>query len=72
MACLDHRSTRVPEGAVARGSRFVPSLLFDVSPSSPLALAAAAAIMLAVSLLAAFIPAHRGSRVDPVIALRTD
>ena len=40
--------------------------------SSPLALTAAAAIMLAVSLLAAFIPAHRASRVDPAIALRAE
>lgn len=56
-------------GAIA-GNRFVASLLFEISPSSPLALAAAAAIMLSVSLLAAFIPAHRASRVEPAIALR--
>jgi MacB-like periplasmic core domain/FtsX-like permease family len=53
-------------------SRFVSSLLFEISPSSPLALTAAAAIMLAVSLLAAFIPAHRASRVEPAIALRAE
>ena len=35
-------------------------------------LMAAAGIMLAVSLLAAFIPAQRASRVDPAIALRAE
>jgi predicted permease len=54
------------------GNRFVSSLLFEISPSSPLALTAAAAIMLAVSLLAAFIPAHRASRVEPATALRAE
>ena len=58
--------------AAIGGSRFVSSLLFDISPSSPLALTAAAAMMLAVSLLAAFIPAHRASRVEPAIALRAE
>ena len=58
--------------AAIGGSRFVSSLLFEVSPSSPLALATAAAIMLAVSLLAALIPAHRASRVEPVVALRAE
>ena len=58
--------------AAIGGSRFVSSLLFEISPSSPLALTAAAGIMLAVSLLAAFIPAHRASRVDPAIALRAE
>ena len=58
--------------AAIGGSRFFSSLLFQVSPSSPLALAVAAAIMLAVSTLAAFVPAHRASRVDPAVALRAD
>ncbi len=58
--------------AAIGGSRFVSSLLFEVSPSSPLALTTAAAIMLIVSLLAALIPAHRASRVDPTVALRAE
>jgi hypothetical protein len=43
-----------------------------ISPTSPLALTAAALIMLTVSLLAAFVPVHRASRVDPAIALRAE
>ncbi len=58
--------------AAISGNRFVSSLLYEISPSSPLTLMAATGIMLVVSLLAAFIPAHRASRVDPAIALRAE
>jgi ABC-type antimicrobial peptide transport system permease subunit len=58
--------------AAIGGNRFVSSLLFEISPSSPVTLLAATGIMLAVSLLAAFIPAQRASRVDPAIALRAE
>jgi ABC-type antimicrobial peptide transport system permease subunit len=58
--------------AAIGGNRFVSSLLFNISPSSPLALIVASGIMLAVSLLAAFLPAHRASRVDPMVALRAE
>jgi ABC-type antimicrobial peptide transport system permease subunit len=54
--------------AAIGGNRFVSSLLFNISPSSPLALTAASAIMLAVS----FVPAHRASKVDPMVALRAE
>jgi ABC-type antimicrobial peptide transport system permease subunit len=58
--------------AAIAGSRFVSSLLFEISPTSPLALTGAGLIMVTVSLLAAFIPAHRASRVDPMVALRAE
>jgi ABC-type antimicrobial peptide transport system permease subunit len=58
--------------AAIGGSRFVSSLLFDINPTSPLTLTVAAGIMLSVSLIAAFVPAHRASRVDPMVALRAD
>jgi hypothetical protein len=50
----------------------IVSLGLGISPSSPLTLMAAIGIMLAVSLLAALIPAQRASRVDPAIALRAE
>ena len=50
--------------------RFLSGILYGVSPSDPLALAAAVALLALVALFAAVIPAHRATRVDPVVALR--
>ncbi|HTV13920.1 MAG TPA: ABC transporter permease [Acidobacteriaceae bacterium] len=47
-------------------------ILFGVGPNDPLALAAAGALMLAVSALAGYIPARRASRIDPMVALRDE
>jgi predicted permease len=51
-------------------SRAAESLLFGLNPMDVMTLGAAAAIMLALGGLAAFIPARRASRVDPLVALR--
>jgi len=51
-------------------ARYLESLLFEVRHSDPWTYAAAVALMLAVSLAAALIPARRGARVDPMTALR--
>jgi predicted permease len=53
-------------------SRLFRALLFDVSPVDPLSLGAACALLLVVAALAAFVPARRATRVDPVQALRAD
>jgi predicted permease len=57
-------------GAAAAGTRAIQSLLYELPPRDPATLAAAAAIMLVVSVLAGYLPARRAARVDPVIALR--
>jgi predicted permease len=51
-------------------ARFVTALLYGIAPQSPSALGVAAAIMLGVSVLACTLPAHRASKVDPMVALR--
>ena len=51
-------------------SRAAESLLFDLNPMDVLTLSAAAAIMVMLGAVAAYIPARRASRVDPLIALR--
>ena len=51
-------------------SRTAESLLFGLNPMDMVTLAAAAALMLLLGALAAFIPARRASRVDPLVALR--
>ena len=51
-------------------ARTLESLLFQVRPIDPLTLSAAAAIVVAVTLVASFVPARRASRVNPLAALR--
>lgn len=58
-------------GALAL-SRWLAALLYDTSPRDPAVLAAAALAMLAIAGLAAWIPAARAARVDPMTALRTE
>jgi ABC-type antimicrobial peptide transport system permease subunit len=48
----------------------IASRLFGVAPADPVTFGLAAATLAAVALLAAFVPAHRASRVDPLVALR--
>ena len=56
----------------AWGSRLVATLLFGVVPLDLFSFVAAPAIVLAAGLAAAFIPASRAGRVDPIIALRAE
>jgi ABC-type antimicrobial peptide transport system permease subunit len=53
-------------------SRGVKSLLYGVGSSDPLSYIVAAGALIAVSAFAAFLPAHRASRIDPMVALRKD
>jgi ABC-type antimicrobial peptide transport system permease subunit len=48
------------------------SLLYDVPPSDPRSLAAAAVFVLAVSALATAVPALRAMRIQPAAALRDE
>ncbi|MGA2537715.1 MAG: FtsX-like permease family protein, partial [Terracidiphilus sp.] len=52
--------------------RLLRSQLFELSPSDPLTLAGAVLIIAAVTLLASWLPAHRATKVDPMVALRCD
>ncbi len=52
--------------------RLVQSMLYGLKPGDPLSLAASALLLLAVALIAGWIPAARASRVDPMEALRHD
>jgi putative ABC transport system permease protein len=51
-------------------ARLLQSLLFQVSPRDPRPVAVAVAVLLVVAFLAAWIPATRAMRVDPMVALR--
>jgi ABC-type antimicrobial peptide transport system permease subunit len=51
-------------------TRVIASELFGVKPADPATLIGAVLSMLGIALLAAYLPARRATRVDPVIALR--
>jgi predicted permease len=53
-------------------TRVMAALLFGVGPMDPATYAAVSGTLGAVALLATYLPAHRASRVDPVVALRSD
>ncbi|MPY89357.1 MAG: FtsX-like permease family protein [Luteitalea sp.] len=48
------------------------SLLYEVEPRDPATLVAVSVLLVGVALFAVFIPARRASRVDPVVALRSE
>jgi putative ABC transport system permease protein len=58
--------------AALSGTRFLRSLLFDLSPTDPRVLGAAALFLLAIALVACYLPARRVLRVDPLVALRSE
>ncbi|HET9426044.1 MAG TPA: ABC transporter permease [Gemmatimonadaceae bacterium] len=53
-------------------TRYLATLLYDVKPVDPVAFAATSAVMIAMGVLASYMPARRASSVDPMEALRSD
>jgi predicted permease len=70
LSCLLGVAIGVPAALAA--SRFLESFLFQLRPNDPLAVAGAVAVLLAAAVVAAYIPAHRASRIDPMVALRQE
>jgi ABC-type antimicrobial peptide transport system permease subunit len=57
-------------GAALGLTRLVKSMLYGVTPNDPVTLAAGVALLLAVALVATWIPARRAASVQPMEALR--
>ena len=52
------------------GTHFVRSMLFGLGLADPVVMVSAAVLLAVVALMASFLPAHRASRLDPMVALR--
>jgi putative ABC transport system permease protein len=53
-------------------SRVLSDRLYEVKPTDPTTYAGVAATLAAVAIVACWLPARRGARVDPIVALRND
>jgi putative ABC transport system permease protein len=53
-------------------ARLLKGLLLGVSPFDPLTYGTVAGLLVAICLLASFVPARRATSVDPLVALRTE
>lgn len=59
-------------GGVALAAPVFTSVLFSLSPTDAITFSATAMILMAVTVLATMVPAIRASRVDPMVALKSD
>ena len=51
-------------------TRFLESMLFDISPTDPAAFAFIVPVLLVIAGIASYLPARRAMKVDPMEALR--
>ena len=53
-------------------TRVLGTLLYGVSPTDPAVFGAMAALLLAIALIASYVPARRAASLDPINALKND
>ena len=58
--------------SAALGTRFIRTMLFGVSGLDVRIFAGAALVLIASTMLAAYLPARRASRTDPLVSLRAE
>jgi putative ABC transport system permease protein len=62
--------TAIGLGAALLMTRFLTRLIPSAAAGDPLTLSTVSALLLGVAFVAAYVPARRASRVDPIVALR--
>jgi ABC-type antimicrobial peptide transport system permease subunit len=58
--------------AAAFAARLIQTLLFNVQPVDPIVYGGVVVLFTAVAALACLVPSLRASRIDPLVALRSD
>jgi ABC-type lipoprotein release transport system permease subunit len=58
--------------ALHRATRLIEGLLYGVTPSDPVAFAAAAVALAGIAIVACLMPALRAGRIAPAVALRNE
>jgi len=69
-AALSVTGLAIGIGAALMLHRLIASLLFETSPTDPIALAEVGVLLLVAALAACWAPSRRAARVDPLVALR--
>jgi predicted permease len=59
-------------GGAYAATRVLTSLLFEVGPTDPLTLVSLSLLLTSIAIFAAYLPARRAARVDPLVALRSE
>jgi ABC-type antimicrobial peptide transport system permease subunit len=59
-------------GFALAASRLMEGLLFELSPRDPVVFGSVSVVLLVSAIAASLLPALRATRVDPMMALRTD
>jgi predicted permease len=71
-ACVVLVGVVIGIGVALAATRLLGSLLYGITPVDPTVFAAMSAMMIAIGVLASYIPARRASSVNPIESLRSD
>ena len=59
-------------GLASGAAQLLRNQLYEVDPTDPMVLLSTLAMLVGVATIAAWVPAHRTTRIDPLVSLRID